>query len=72
MSTTWKSRWELPVIKQLDIRFDIDRLREELKLFSTNKVWDGLGYDDCFEYVKQIIKSKDKHYRIVDIHISHD
>lgn len=45
MHTTWKNRWELPVIKRLDIRFDIDRLREELKQFSANKVWDGLGSD---------------------------
>jgi hypothetical protein len=45
MSTTWKNRWELPVIKRLDIRFDINRLREELKQFSSGKVWDGLGSD---------------------------
>ena len=45
MHTTWKSRYELPVIGRLDIRFDIDRLREELTTFQQNKVWDGLGSD---------------------------
>ena len=45
MPRTWKSRFELPVIRRLDLRFDIDRLREELKQFSRNKVWDGLGSD---------------------------
>ena len=45
MSTTWKSRFELPVIKRLDIRFDINRLREELAEFAADKVWDGLGSD---------------------------
>ena len=45
MHTTWKSRYELPVIGRLDIRFDIDRLREELIEFQRNKVWDGLGSD---------------------------
>ena len=45
MSTTWKGRYELPVIAPLNIRFDINRLREELKEFSRDKVWDGLGSD---------------------------
>ena len=45
MHTTWKDRWELPVIKRLDFRVDIDRLRKELAEFSAGKVWDGLGSD---------------------------
>ena len=45
MSTIWKSRFELPVIRRLNIRFDIDRLRKELSVFAKNKVWDGLGSD---------------------------
>tara|TARA_B110000971_G_scaffold192930_1_gene205541 strand:+ start:2719 stop:3438 length:720 start_codon:yes stop_codon:yes gene_type:complete len=45
MSTVWKGRFELPVIRRLDIRFDIGRLREELAEYSNNKVWDGLGSD---------------------------
>lgn len=45
MHPTWKSRWELPVIGRLNIRFDIERLREECKLFTRDKVWDGLGSD---------------------------
>jgi len=45
MSTEWKNRYELPVIKRLNIRFDINRLREELAEFSRDKVWDGLGSD---------------------------
>lgn len=45
MHTTWKDRWELPVIKRLDYRVDIDRLRKELAEFSAGKVWDGLGSD---------------------------
>lgn len=45
MHTTWKNRWELPVIKPLDFRVDIDRLRTELSDFSKGKVWDGLGSD---------------------------
>jgi len=45
MSTSWKGRYELPVIAPLNIRFDINRLREELKQFESNKVWDGLGSD---------------------------
>ena len=45
MSTSWKNRWELPVIGRLNIRFDIGRLKEELQQFAANKVWDGLGSD---------------------------
>lgn len=45
MHTTWKGRYELPVIRRLDYRFDIDRLRAELKQFASDKVWDGLGSD---------------------------
>ena len=45
MLTKWKSRYELPVIDRLDYRFDINRLRDELKQFAQNKVWDGLGSD---------------------------
>lgn len=45
MSTTWKGRFELPVIRRLDIRFDINRLREELAVFAKDKIWDGLGSD---------------------------
>jgi hypothetical protein len=45
MSTSWKGRYELPVIARLDYRFDINRLREELRQFAENKVWDGLGSD---------------------------
>ena len=41
----WKSRFDLPVIKQLDIKFDIDRLKKELAEYSQNKTWDGLGSD---------------------------
>lgn len=32
---------------------------------------EDIGNDVCFEYVKQIIESKDKSHRIVDMHISH-
>lgn len=45
MSTSWKGRHELPVIARLDYRFDIDRLKSELKQFAADKVWDGLGSD---------------------------
>lgn len=45
MSKAWKGRYELPVIAPLNIRFDIDRLRAELKQFAGDKVWDGLGSD---------------------------
>ena len=45
MSKQWKSRFELPVIKKLDIKFNIDRLREDLRQFAHGKVWDGLGSD---------------------------
>ena len=45
MSTSWKGRHELPVIRRLDYRFDIDRLRSELNQFAKEKVWDGLGSD---------------------------
>ena len=39
----WKTRYELPVIKRLDIRVDIDRLRKDAEEFSKGKTWDGLG-----------------------------
>lgn len=45
MSTSWKGRHDLPVIARLNIRFDIERLRNELKEFSLDKTWDGLGSD---------------------------
>lgn len=45
MSGTWKGRYELPVIAPLNIRFDIERLRQELAEFARDKVWDGLGSD---------------------------
>lgn len=45
MLTTWKGRHDLPVIARLDYRFDLDRLRAELKEFAQNKIWDGLGSD---------------------------
>lgn len=45
MHTTWKNRWELPVIRRLDFRVDIDRLRSELREYAAGKVWDGLGSD---------------------------
>ena len=41
----WKGRHELPVIKKLDYKFDIEKLKLELNEFSQNKVWDGLGSD---------------------------
>ena len=46
MPTTWKGRHELPVLARLPgYSFDINRLREELAIFSGDKVWDGLGSD---------------------------
>jgi Aspartyl/Asparaginyl beta-hydroxylase len=45
MSDSWKGRYELPVIRRLDIGFDIGRLKAELKEFASDKVWDGLGSD---------------------------
>lgn len=45
MLATWKNRHELPVIKRLNIRFDIEKLRKELESYSENKVWDSLGSD---------------------------
>ena len=39
----WKTRYELPVIKRLDIRVDIDRLRKDAEEYSKGKIWDGLG-----------------------------
>ena len=45
MSRNWKSRHNLPVIAQLDYRFDIERLQQELKQFAADKIWDGLGSD---------------------------
>ena len=46
MHTKWKGRYELPVMARLHgVSFDIDRLREELALFSRDKIWDGLGSD---------------------------
>lgn len=46
MPTTWKRRHELPVLARLHgYSFDINRLREELAIFSGDKVWDGLGSD---------------------------
>ena len=46
MSEKWKGRYELPVMARLDgVKFDINRLREELATFAKGKVWDGLGSD---------------------------
>jgi hypothetical protein len=45
MLEIWKNRHDLPVISKLDHKFDIDKLKEELRLFSKNKIWDGLGSD---------------------------
>lgn len=45
METNWKNRWELPVLRRLDFRVDIDRIRTELNEYSKGKVWDGLGSD---------------------------
>lgn len=45
MSTAWKGRHELPVIKRLNIGFDINRLRSELAEYQGDKIWDGLGSD---------------------------
>lgn len=45
MVTKWKNRHELPVIKQLDFRVDIERIRKELSEYSNGKIWDGLGSD---------------------------
>ena len=45
MLEIWKNRHDLPVISKLDYKFDIDKLKEELRLFSKNKIWDGLGSD---------------------------
>lgn len=39
----WKSRYELPVIKKLNLRFDIERLKAELKNYSGGRLWDSLG-----------------------------
>ena len=33
---------------------------------------EDIGYSSSFEYVKQIIDSKNKKHRIVDMHISHE
>jgi hypothetical protein len=40
---SWKSRFELPVVQKLDLKFSISKLLEELDKFSDEKVWDGLG-----------------------------
>lgn len=45
MSTVWKGRHEIPVIRRLNYRFDINRLRSDLRQFAENKIWDGLGSD---------------------------
>jgi hypothetical protein len=45
MNNTWKGRYELPVIARLNIDFDIKRLKDELKQFASDKIWDGLGSD---------------------------
>ena len=45
MSKAWKGRYELPVIRRLDIGFDIGRLKAELRDYAADKVWDGLGSD---------------------------
>ena len=39
----WRTRYELPVIKRLDIQVDIERLRRDYKQYIEGKVWDGLG-----------------------------
>ena len=40
-----KTRHELPVLKKLNIRFDIDKLKESYKQFVQNKEWDGFSRD---------------------------
>lgn len=46
MNAKWKGRHELPVLSKLhNISFDIDKLRKELAIFSSGKIWDGLGSD---------------------------
>jgi hypothetical protein len=42
---SWRGRNELPVLKRLDLKFDVQLLREDLKVFAAGKVWDGLGSD---------------------------
>lgn len=42
-SIPWKSRHELPPIRKLGIKFDIDRLRADLDALASNRRWDGLG-----------------------------
>ena len=39
----WRSRYELPVIKQLDIKVDIDELRKDFEKYIEGRTWDGLG-----------------------------
>ena len=39
----WRSRYELPVIKQLDIKVDIDELRKDYGKYIEGRTWDGLG-----------------------------
>lgn len=46
MHKTWKGRHEMPVMARLSgVSFDIDRLRKELAIFASGKIWDGLGSD---------------------------
>ena len=39
----WRSRHELPAIKQLPIRFDIKLLTEAFDEYQSNRKWDSLG-----------------------------
>jgi len=43
--SSWKSRFELPVLKRLNLTVDLERLKAELGDFASGKVWDGLGSD---------------------------
>jgi len=45
MVTKWKNRYELPVIRRLNIKFDINRLRDEFIKFNNGKIWNSLGSD---------------------------
>ena len=45
MSKVWRGRWEIPVLRRLNYRVDLDRIKAELKEYSTGKKWDGLGSD---------------------------
>lgn len=43
--TKWKTRYELPVIKKLDIKFDIERIKKEFEIYERDKIWDAFETD---------------------------